>query len=666
MNESENSVKLDVKKEKSIFERGLIEAFKQIKISDTYEKLLLAYEELPIYIDEIKKGNEQEKKDNFILNFNIMDKISRIIERNYINANILISKMFIIFLKEDNLPFLSDNSNILINLSNKIIRILEIIKSSDHYYDLIKESINYMKYLSNNSEKFLSDEQKDIINNIQSLLNTKIKSPTYINFINNFEKEILNLCKGDTTKDKEKGLENLHNYFYKLNTLNEQFELLSKYGEDIIKAIISRPNPSFIDIYNKLAQFLNCFLYNFTYKIHIDNYSDNNKLKNIDEQYYILDSMEENIELSENLYVTKYQGKEYNNMKFLDNSLYELYGHKNILFKYTKIFSLFISLLNCLILFEESYKTQYMCFTILKRLYFIFPKNRNDLEDLISTAIINLICFNNEIIEGKESYESFLMYLLQSGEENIKIKLKNRLIKKKDKIEKDYLDLINNEKIEKINVESEKIYITDFELHKGCPISVEIDAGNEEEKLIEVKYPNSILFIESHLQYYDINLHLIKYCPNINNALSSKEKGEEKKQCEDYQYFYEIFNLEKIKNAKIILFAKSPGIYKILFDNKYSWFTSKTVQYTCVIFKELNGLNISPSPSNDEIKTDNINNDKDEKKEENNNNENNEDNTNEEGDNIDDKKVEKIDVKLGDNDNSNDHEDLNDDDENLK
>jgi len=54
------------------------------------------------------------------------------------------------------------------------------------------------------------------------------------------------------------------------------------------------------------------------------------------------------------------------------------------------------------------------------------------LEDLIATALINLFCFNDEVvIESKEAYESFLLYLLENGEENIKQKLKNRLEKKK-------------------------------------------------------------------------------------------------------------------------------------------------------------------------------------------------------------------------------------------
>ena len=673
----EESVKLDIVKEKSIFERAIIEAFKQNKVSDTYEKLLIAYEELSIYIDEIKKENEQEKKNNFVLNLNIIDKISRIIERNYININILISKIFNIFLKDENIPILSDNPTILINLSNKLITILEIIKSCDNYYELTRQSINYMKYLTNNSEKFLSDEQKDIINNLQSVLNGKITSSAYSNFKNNFQKEILTLCKGESALEKEQGLENLNTYFFKLNSLNEQFELLSQFGEDIIKAIISKPNPSLIDTYYKLSYFLISFIYNFNYKIKLSPYenntvldNDNENLTKINEQYYILDSMEENIELNENLYVTQYHGKEFHNLKFLEKTLYELGEVKNILLKYPKIFSLCVSFLNCLILFEESFKSQYACFLMLKRLYFIFPKKRNELEDLITTALINLLCFNEELVmESKEPYESFLIYLLENGEENIKQKLKDRLEKKKDIIKTDYLKIINKNKIEKINVESDIIYVSDFNLNIGCPSNIEIPAGDEEERLIEVKYPNSILYIGFNLPYYDINLHLIKYCPNINNSLSSKEKNEKKVEYEDYQYFYEIFKLERIQNAKIILFIKSPGIYKVLFDNKYSWFKSKSLRYRCTILKELNGFNLSPLTSNDEIKIEAENNDKNEK-EENIINENKKDDIKEE-ENVEDKNDVKITVNSGESssglqDKDRDDEDLNDNEEDLK
>lgn len=614
------SVKLEVGKEKSTFERAIIEAFKQNKVSDVCEKLNIAYDELPNYVEELKKENQEEKKHNFILNHNIIDKINRIIEKNFININILISKIFNIFLEEENIPILSDNPIILISLSNQIMTILEIIKSCDHYNELTKKSINYMKYLSNNSEKYLSNEQTEIINNLQSVLNEKIVSPAYINFKNNFEKDILSFCKSSTREEKERGLENLNTYFYKLNSINEQFELLCEHGQNIIKAIISQPNPSFIDVYFKLSYFIISFLYNFTYRIKLSpndsnsNSNINENIKKVNEQYYILDSMEENIELSENLYVTKFRGREYQNMKFLDNALYELDKSKKILSKYTTIVTLCISILDCIILFEQSFKSQFACFLMLKRLYFIFPKYRNELEDKICMALTNLISFDDEVVkESKEPYESFLIYLLQNGEETLKEKLKEKIEKKKDAIKIDYISLSNETKLEKINVESDTIFISDFNLHIGCPTNIDIAAGDEEEKLIEIKHQNSLLYIGFNLPYYDINLHLIKYCPNINNSLSSKEENEEKQQYEDHQYFYELFKLEKTQGAKIILFIKSPGIYKVLFDNKYSWFKSKLLRYRCTVLKELSGTSMSPSTSNDDIKFENVNNDKNNK-----------------------------------------------------
>ena len=606
----EDSVKLEVSKEKSIFERAIIEAFKQKKVSDVCEKLSIAYEELPLYIEEIKekeKNKEKDKNNNFILNLNIVDKIGRIIERNYININILISKLFDIFLNEENIPLLSDSPIILINLSNQLMTVLDIIKSCENFYELTTKSINYMKFLTENSEKFLSEEQTDIINNLQKVLNEKIVSPAYTNFKNDFQKEILVFCKGESIEEKEKGLENLNSYFYKLNSLNEQFELLSLYGQDIIKAIISKPNPSFIDIYFKLSYFLISFVYNFTYKIKLSpnesSTNNNENIKKLNEQYYILDSMEENIELSENLYVTKFHGKEYHNVKFLEKTLYELADTKNILLKYTSIFTLSVSILNCLILFEDSFKSQFACFLILKRLYFIFPKYRKEIEDLIITSLVNLLCFDDEVVnECKEPYETFLYFLLQNGDEDMKNKLKEKIAKKKGNIKKDYSSNSNENEVEKIFVESDIVYLNDFNLNIGCPINIDIAAGDEEQKLIEIKYPNSVLYIGFHLPYYDINFHLIKYCPNINkDLLSNKDKGEAKVEYEEHKFFYEIFRLEKSQGAKIILFIKNPGIYKVLFDNKYSWFKAKLLRYRCTILKEMNNLSLNASNSSDEI-----------------------------------------------------------------
>ena len=605
----EDNVKLEIQ-EKSVFERGIIEAFKQNKVSDVYEKLGIAYSELPLYINEIKKQNAQEKNINhFILNSNIIDKLDRLLERNYININILISKIFDIFLDKENLNILSDNHVILINLSNQIVTILDIIKSCDNYYELTEKAINYLSYLIDNSEKFLSSEQTEIITNLQNQLNIKLKSNALTNFQNNL-KNILTLCKGETAEEKEKGIEILNSYFSKLNSLNEQIELLCLCGEDIIKAIISKPNPILIDTYYKLCYFFISFLYNFFYKIKLSPFEDENNsnmddlnISKLNEQYYILDSMEENLEIPDNLYVTKFHGKEYHNMKIINDTLYELDSVKKILLKHTAIFSLAISLLNCLILFQESFKAQFACFLILKRLYFIFPKYINEIRDLIITNIINIISFDEKIINSyKDIFEPYILYLLQKGEENLKNKLKERLDKKKKELKKDIFNFENNNiSIDKHNVESDIIFISSFNLNIGCPINIEIAAGDEEEKLIEVKDPNSLLYIGFNLPSYDINFHLIKYCPNIDFTLMSKEKTEKKVQFEEQKYFFEVFKLDKSRGAKIILFIKNPGIYKIIFDNKYSWFNAKLLRYRCNILKELNVLGLSSFNSSEDL-----------------------------------------------------------------
>ena len=605
----EDNVKLEIQ-EKSVFERGIIEAFKQNKVSDVYEKLGIAYSELPLYINEIKKQNTQEKNINhFILNSNIIDKLDRLLERNYININILISKIFDIFLDKENLNILSDNHVILINLSNQIVTILDIIKSCDNYYELTEKAINYLSYLIDNSEKFLSSEQTEIITNLQNQLNIKLKSNALTNFQNSL-KNILILCKGETAEEKEKGIEILNSYFSKLNSLNEQIELLCLCGEDIIKAIISKPNPILIDTYYKLCYFFISFLYNFFYKIKLSPFEDENNsnmddlnISKLNEQYYILDSMEENLEIPDNLYVTKFHGKEYHNMKIINDTLYELDSVKKILLKHTAIFSLAISLLNCLILFQESFKAQFACFLILKRLYFIFPKYINEIRDLIITNIINIISFDEKIINNyKDIFEPYILYLLQKGEENLKNKLKERLDKKKKELKKDIFNFENNNiSIDKHNVESDIIFISSFNLNIGCPINIEIAAGDEEEKLIEVKDPNSLLYIGFNLPSYDINFHLIKYCPNIDFTLMSKEKTEKKVQFEEQKYFFEVFKLDKSRGAKIILFIKNPGIYKIIFDNKYSWFNAKLLRYRCNILKELNVLGLSSFNSSEDL-----------------------------------------------------------------
>ena len=571
----EESITVDNNKEKSIFERAIIEAFKQIKVSVCCEKLTIAFNELPNYVEETKTNKK------YLLNSNILDKLNRISERNFININILISKIFINILDENNFLLLSNDAIILIAFSNALINILDSISSCNVYYELTKKIVSFLKFLEKNSAKYLSEEQADTIKNLQQTLLEKIVSNEYKNFKYNYETNIIPFCKKENAQDKNTGISNLYTYFFKFISLNEQFDLLCEYGQNIIRAVISQPNPSLVEVYYKLADFMISFCYNFLYKAIVNEKSEPGN----NQQYYLIDLMEENLEIPENLKILKYNGNETNNIKFLDGKFYELNEQKEILLKYTNIFTLCISIINCLITYEKSFKCQIACFMMLKRLYFIFPKYRLELEDLITSSLINLISFKNiENKETKEPYEKFLIYLLQQSDDQLKNKIINVLKTKNNEIETNFIELSEKtEKIPKNEAECEKIYIENFNLRVGCPVNMEIQAGCEEEKLIDVKFPNSLIYIAFNCNEKDINFHLIKYCPDVINNNEDNQINE----YEDQPYFYEVFNLEKIQSVKIVLFAKFPCIYKVLFDNKYSWFSSKSLKYRLTVLTEL-------------------------------------------------------------------------------
>ena len=259
--EDKNDISLNIKSEKSEFEKLLTESSKTQDITSTYDLLKQSYEELSNYIEEIKNS----KKISYILNSNIIDKISRLSQRNYININILISKILYTLLNASNFMILTDDSRNLILLCNISINILEQISSYELNQNLTKRIITFLKFLKKNSEKYLNDEQIDILDNIENNLDKKIISNDYSSFANNYQKDVIFYLEKDSLNEREKGILNLYNYFFRLKTLNEQFNLFCEYGYFIINSIVNKPNPCYIDLYYNAADFVISFVYNISY-----------------------------------------------------------------------------------------------------------------------------------------------------------------------------------------------------------------------------------------------------------------------------------------------------------------------------------------------------------------------------------------------------------------
>ena len=310
MKENDEIIKVENDKSKSDFEQLIQNSFKESNITESYSHLLKAYNELPNYIDQIKNS----RKIAYIINTNIIDKINRLSQRNYININILLSKILYTILNALNFALLSDDSKTLIFLSNTSMNLLELISSYELYYNLIKRVITFLNFLKNNSEKFLNNEQLSIIDNIKKNLGEKIYSNEYNTFGNNYQKDIIVNFYKESLNEREKGLINLNNYFFRLKTLNEQFDLLCVYGYLILNAIMNKANQSYIELYYKTADFFINFVYNFFYTIKSDNNINNNFNPN---NFYLCDNNNIKLEHFDN-------NNNPENLNFLTDKKFEL------------------------------------------------------------------------------------------------------------------------------------------------------------------------------------------------------------------------------------------------------------------------------------------------------------------------------------------------------
>ena len=151
------------------------------------------------------------------------------------------------------------------------------------------------------------------------------------------------------------------------------------------------------------------------------------------------------------------------------------------------------------------------------------------------------------------------------------------------------------------------INFSDFNLRIGYPNLCSIEAGDEFSKFIEIENNNSLIYIGIATNEYDINVKLFKYYPYIKNNNNNNDN-------DNYNlndYFVEIYKLERFDCSeiplKIILFCKEAGIYKLVFDNSYSWFTSKIVRYRLSILKLISDIKqdkIIDNQNSDKIEVD--------------------------------------------------------------
>lgn len=586
--------------EKSTFERGIIEAYKQNNSIDIMIKLNISYDEIQFYIKDIlnSKGNK------YILNKNILDKLGRIIERKYFNVNLLISKIFENLLEPSNLGILSNDINILISFSNMIINLLDIITNSSHSIKLEKKCSYFLNYLLTNKIFTLQEEQIETIENLINSFPSRNNSNIYKNFKDK-QNTIISYCESITVDDKIEGIIQLMEAFGDTYSLEEQFDLLFDYCPQIIKAIINKPNPENRKAYFQLGNFIISMLYSYKFKLSIET---SMKTTSHSKSIFLLDLSSNNEKDKKKIQLYKSNtNHSMIDLLFLKGKSYELTNQKDLLFKSENLFSICYMIINALCIYEDIFDLQFVSYLLLKKIYFIFPQFRDNIEDLIAYVLVNICCFKlpqerDNTIECRQ----FLHYLLNSeNNEQLKLKLNKKISSKGNLIN---IDLESNIPFDKETIEFDILNFSDFNLRVGYPNYIYIEAGNEHSKYLEIEHKYSLIYLGFATQFYDINFHLLKYCPNVNNDDVIYDEDDPT----DKGHFVEIFKLEKIDCSelpvKIILFVKDPGIYKIVFSNNYSWINEKIIRYRISILKPLSEINIENENNvineNDENKID--------------------------------------------------------------
>lgn len=567
---------------KSPFELAIINAFKQTTLSSIHTNLTTAYSHINSYLQSIRESNGTKH----ILNKNLLDKLSRLTHRNYFTITILIAKIYESILDTSNFPYLSHDIAILISFSNEILNVLDIVKSTNINNRLSNKILCFLTYLTKTSPLQLEDDQKESIQSLIDSLPTRNNSLSYKNF-HNIKDKILSLCKDNDIKYKLQGLNMIIDAFANVCSIEEQFDLLFEYCPALIKALLLNASDKYIDVYFQLGNFILGLLYNYKYVAIVDDDNVNNDehiQTNKVRAYFITEPPFANIPMKENVYTS---------LSFLHNVQFELVYYKDILLQSENIFTICNTITQTLLSFNHEFNMQYICFLILKRIYFIFPQFRNEITSSLCTNIMNICSFVNsvrhsEITETKQ----FLHYILNSSSSdnnnnNIKHELQKQIESKGSNIDIN----LNSEYI--INdVDNEKIHFNNFNLRIGYPNCNNIEAGTQYEKYIEVDYPNSLVYIGFTTDAYDITCHILKYVQGgviVHDDVMDEDLT-------DKGRFVEIFTLERVNCSetavKVVMFVRDSGIYKLVFDNNYSWFTSKTVRYRVNVLKAESAVDI--------------------------------------------------------------------------
>ena len=567
----------------------IVENFKKIN-----HNLTLFYNEIDKLIEEKPLEEIEEIKNFSLIDQNFLEYIQVYIpkslryEINYSIMefyNILFNIKYFMILNNTNI---SEQESIMIHFCNDSLKIINNFRGSPFFQLLIRKAHLYLNYLF---------QKKKNLRMVLTELMNGFSIPHTINFKefkNNLSKsEILSKCDSLSCKQKEEGIDLLANLISEGVTLAEQFELLTLSAPDIINTLLKSPSDEYAKAYGRFGNLLCSLLYNTKYRITLDpellKPKDNQNLSNDNTVIKSNFSTEtENFKLTGNLTVGENYGKKKDenadeeeentyknvtyiledkvvgiedlieNFSFLEKKNFELTFQKELLELNEQIVEICLLYVDLIIQYNRIFPLQYISYLILRRIYFIFPKYIKNIGDKIIKALSNLSKFQGQF-EWNTSLESrqFAYYLLLN-DKNLSKEIKSVTA------------------VAPYDIRYQMFLMQKTNLSIGFNNWVTVFNGKMVERKIEVMEKNTMVYISVNMteEDYDkdINILVDKFDYNKN-------------------FWNNILNQVDVEFSeglrKIIIFAKEPGLYRIVFDNTDSWFANKNILFRIVYLKQV-------------------------------------------------------------------------------
>ena len=559
---------------------------KEKNYKKSIELLISSKEIINKIINEIIESNNKNSKENndfiiskeFLSQLLFFKEINKYIEDSNALFRIksLLNNILNIIFEEKNYAYICEKS-LLKDCINNCLNIIYLnSKSKLIFILLVKKIDNYIQYAIS-----LNPSQKDeILNSRNSFKNYHSKS--FLNYKKEFEEmDIYNLSKSDEIKDKNKSLLLLSKFFNSFEYFHEKYEFLNIISKELFPSLLNlelpelthKKNSKNIELYINMGNFLLKFLF---YQNYMFDFSP------FDTPQGSEDSTPNREKF---LCVFLYDKSEIKNLGELNGNIYTiLYQYEIIKEYYKEIMDIMINyFIKQFIIYDTNFDLQLIIFKLLKYLYFILKDTNEEEKNKLITYIPEVL--NNLSYFKKE--EEFDM-ALESREFGYYLLLKDSYFKYEIKS-------LTNAPENEIDIYTTKIDMSNTVLNTFFE-KKEIIKGKGFSLLTQIHKKNSILYIEFYVEGgEDITVTVYKKSDKENNFEQIGFNNVIKTVKNEKRSENEIEDSYKI--AKIIIANSSTNkdkdgiendylnVFKIVFDNYDSWFTSKILYYAISSFE---------------------------------------------------------------------------------